>query len=158
LPYYRLTVLQAAGYGIVYFAKKMLEDKGISLEGKRCLITGSDSVSTLICFSVHAFLRTSYYLVILFVFFLNCCVVLCCVVLCCVPLYCTVPAVLCHVVILNSHHSSSSLSSYFPTILSHSFLHSPSALTLFYPFHSYHSFTSFLSSLVDFYSSGRETN
>ena len=38
--------LQAAGYGIVYFAKKMLADKGISLEGKRCLITGSDSVST----------------------------------------------------------------------------------------------------------------
>ena len=37
---------QAAGYGIVYFAKKMLADKGISLEGKRCLITGSDSVST----------------------------------------------------------------------------------------------------------------
>ena len=43
------TVFQAAGYGIVYFAKKMLEDKGISLEGKRCLITGSDSVSTLLC-------------------------------------------------------------------------------------------------------------
>eukprot|EP00596_Hydrurales_sp_CCMP1899_P002281 CAMPEP_0119051166 /NCGR_PEP_ID=MMETSP1177-20130426/72871_1 /TAXON_ID=2985 /ORGANISM="Ochromonas sp, Strain CCMP1899" /LENGTH=505 /DNA_ID=CAMNT_0007030283 /DNA_START=119 /DNA_END=1636 /DNA_ORIENTATION=- len=32
---------EATGYGIVYFAKKMLADKGLSLEGKRCLITGS---------------------------------------------------------------------------------------------------------------------
>lgn len=33
---------QAQGYGVAYFAKKMLADKGLSLEGKRCLITGSN--------------------------------------------------------------------------------------------------------------------
>ena len=42
----------------------MLEDKGISLEGKRCLITGSDSVSTVRAsdFShvVHLILSISY--------------------------------------------------------------------------------------------------
>eukprot|EP01038_Epipyxis_sp_PR26KG_P004966 gene4966-6941_t len=32
---------QAQGYGVVYFTKRMLEEKGMSLEGKRCLITGS---------------------------------------------------------------------------------------------------------------------
>jgi glutamate dehydrogenase (NADP+) len=32
---------QAQGYGIVSFAKLMLADKGVSLEGKRCLITGA---------------------------------------------------------------------------------------------------------------------
>lgn len=33
--------VQAHGIGVVHFAKIMLADKGISLEGKRCLITGS---------------------------------------------------------------------------------------------------------------------
>ena len=37
--------IQAHGYGVVYFAKKMLEDKGLSLEGKKCLITGSHYVA-----------------------------------------------------------------------------------------------------------------
>jgi glutamate dehydrogenase (NADP+) len=36
---------QALGYGIVYFAKKMLQDKGMSLEGKKCIIIGSHYVS-----------------------------------------------------------------------------------------------------------------
>lgn len=36
---------QAQGYGVVYFAKRMLEDKKTSLEGKRCLITGSNPTS-----------------------------------------------------------------------------------------------------------------
>lgn len=35
----------AQGYGVVYFAKKMLEDKGLSLEGKKCIITGSNVVA-----------------------------------------------------------------------------------------------------------------
>jgi len=37
--------VKAQGYGIAYFAKKMLEDKGQSLEGKKCLITGSHYVA-----------------------------------------------------------------------------------------------------------------
>lgn len=32
----------AKGLGVVYFAKRMLEAKGMSLEGKKCLITGSN--------------------------------------------------------------------------------------------------------------------
>ena len=36
---------QAAGYGVVEFAKCVLEDKGDTLKGKRCLITGSGKVS-----------------------------------------------------------------------------------------------------------------
>jgi glutamate dehydrogenase (NADP+) len=36
--------IKAHGYGVVYFAKKMLEDKGMSLAGKRCLVTGSHYV------------------------------------------------------------------------------------------------------------------
>jgi glutamate dehydrogenase (NADP+) len=35
----------AQGYGVVYFAKKMLEEKGMSLEGKKCLITGSNPIA-----------------------------------------------------------------------------------------------------------------
>ena len=38
-------VQQAQGLGIAYFAKKMLQDKGMSLEGKRCIITGSNATS-----------------------------------------------------------------------------------------------------------------
>lgn len=38
---------QAQGYGVVYFAKRMLEDKGLSLEGKKCLITGSSNIGNL---------------------------------------------------------------------------------------------------------------
>ena len=38
-------VQQAQGLGIAYFAKKMLQDKGLSLEGKRCIITGSNATS-----------------------------------------------------------------------------------------------------------------
>ena len=37
--------MQAQGVGVVYFAKKMLEEKGQSLQGKRCLITGSSYVA-----------------------------------------------------------------------------------------------------------------
>ena len=38
-------VQQAQGLGIAYFAKKMLQDKGMSLEGKRCIITGSNATA-----------------------------------------------------------------------------------------------------------------
>ena len=38
-------VQQAQGLGIAYFAKTMLQDKGMSLEGKRCIITGSNATS-----------------------------------------------------------------------------------------------------------------
>ena len=38
-------VQQAQGLGIAYFAKKMLQDKGLSLEGKRCIITGSNATA-----------------------------------------------------------------------------------------------------------------
>lgn len=36
---------QATGYGVVEFAKCALQDKGDTLKGKRCLITGSGKVS-----------------------------------------------------------------------------------------------------------------
>jgi glutamate dehydrogenase (NADP+) len=36
---------EATGYGAVYFAKYMLEDRGESLEGKRCVVSGSGNVS-----------------------------------------------------------------------------------------------------------------
>eukprot|EP00904_Undaria_pinnatifida_P010369 jgi/Undpi1/6462/HiC_scaffold_20.g08941.m1 len=36
---------EAAGYGVVEFAKCVLEDKGDTLKGKRCLITGSGKVA-----------------------------------------------------------------------------------------------------------------
>lgn len=42
---HRALVRQATGYGVVEFAKCMLEDKGDTLKGKRCLITGSGKVS-----------------------------------------------------------------------------------------------------------------
>lgn len=35
---------QAKGYGVAYFAKRMLADKGLSLEGKKCIVTGSEHV------------------------------------------------------------------------------------------------------------------
>lgn len=41
---YALSSTQATGYGVVEFAKCMLEDKGDTLKGKRCLITGSGKV------------------------------------------------------------------------------------------------------------------
>lgn len=44
LPAFMLP-LQATGYGVVEFAKCALEDKGDTLKGKRCLITGSGKVS-----------------------------------------------------------------------------------------------------------------
>lgn len=37
--------MHAQGYGVAFFAKKMLEDKGMSLVGKKCLITGSNYVA-----------------------------------------------------------------------------------------------------------------
>lgn len=40
--------IQAQGFGVAHFAKIMLADKGISLAGKRCLITGSNYVSQLL--------------------------------------------------------------------------------------------------------------
>ncbi len=36
---------EATGYGTVYFAKYMLEDRGESLEGKTCVVSGSGNVS-----------------------------------------------------------------------------------------------------------------
>jgi glutamate dehydrogenase (NADP+) len=36
---------EAPGFGVVHFAKQMLEDKGDSLEGKRCLIVGGGKVA-----------------------------------------------------------------------------------------------------------------
>jgi len=36
---------QAPGYGIVHFAKEMLNDKGDTLQGKRCLILGAGKVA-----------------------------------------------------------------------------------------------------------------
>lgn len=36
---------EATGYGSVYFAKYMLEDRGKSLEGKRCVVSGSGNVA-----------------------------------------------------------------------------------------------------------------
>ncbi|HAS14573.1 MAG TPA: NADP-specific glutamate dehydrogenase, partial [Idiomarina abyssalis] len=36
---------EATGYGAVYFAQCMMDDKGDSLEGKRCLISGSGNVA-----------------------------------------------------------------------------------------------------------------
>lgn len=37
--------LDAQGVGVAHFAKIMLEDKGLSLVGKKCVITGSSHVS-----------------------------------------------------------------------------------------------------------------
>lgn len=37
--------LDAQGVGVAHFAKIMLEDKGLSLAGKKCVITGSSHVS-----------------------------------------------------------------------------------------------------------------
>lgn len=37
--------IQAQGWSVAYFAKKMLADKGIDLKGKRCIVTGSNFVS-----------------------------------------------------------------------------------------------------------------
>ncbi|MBD3808361.1 MAG: NADP-specific glutamate dehydrogenase, partial [Epsilonproteobacteria bacterium] len=36
---------EATGYGIVYFAKNLLEDNGLFLEGKRCVVSGSGNVA-----------------------------------------------------------------------------------------------------------------
>jgi len=36
---------KASGFGVVHFAKNILEDKGESLKGKRCLIIGSGKVA-----------------------------------------------------------------------------------------------------------------
>ena len=36
---------QAPGYGVAHFANEMLQDRGDSLEGKRCLILGSGKVA-----------------------------------------------------------------------------------------------------------------
>lgn len=36
---------EATGYGSVYFAKYMLEDRGKTLEGKRCVVSGSGNVA-----------------------------------------------------------------------------------------------------------------
>ncbi len=36
---------EATGYGCVYFAKNMLEDRGETLKGKRCVVSGSGNVA-----------------------------------------------------------------------------------------------------------------
>jgi glutamate dehydrogenase (NADP+) len=40
---------EATGYGAVYFAAEMLKSRGDSLEGKRCLVSGSGNVSQYTC-------------------------------------------------------------------------------------------------------------
>ena len=40
---------EATGYGAVYFAQNMLEDRGQSLEGKVCAVSGSGNVATYCC-------------------------------------------------------------------------------------------------------------
>jgi glutamate dehydrogenase (NADP+) len=40
---------EATGYGAVYFAAEMLRSRGDSLEGKRCLVSGSGNVSQYTC-------------------------------------------------------------------------------------------------------------
>jgi glutamate dehydrogenase (NADP+) len=32
---------EATGYGVVYFAEAVLEDRGDKLEGKRCVVSGA---------------------------------------------------------------------------------------------------------------------
>lgn len=36
---------EATGYGCVYFAQNLLEDRGLSLEGKNCLVSGAGNVA-----------------------------------------------------------------------------------------------------------------
>lgn len=36
---------EATGYGTVYFANEILKDKGESLSGKRCAVSGSGNVA-----------------------------------------------------------------------------------------------------------------
>ena len=36
---------EATGYGVVYFAQCMMDDQDDSLDGKRCLISGSGNVA-----------------------------------------------------------------------------------------------------------------
>ena len=45
--------ISAQGYGAVYFAEEMLKDKGDSLQGKRCLITGSHYVALAVAQKLH---------------------------------------------------------------------------------------------------------
>ena len=40
---------EATGYGNVYFLKQMLETRGISLKGKKCLVSGSGNVAQYTC-------------------------------------------------------------------------------------------------------------
>jgi len=40
---------EATGYGAVYFAQNMLEDRGQSLEGKACAVSGSGNVAIYCC-------------------------------------------------------------------------------------------------------------
>lgn len=40
---------EATGYGAVYFAQNMLEDRGESLEGKICVVSGAGNVATYCC-------------------------------------------------------------------------------------------------------------
>ena len=40
---------EATGYGAVYFAQNMLEDRGESLEGKVCAVSGAGTVATYCC-------------------------------------------------------------------------------------------------------------
>ena len=130
----------------------MLEDKGISLEGKRCLITGSDSVSTLICFAVRALLSYSFNMGSFCSVFLS--------LLTFIPPFSFLP----------DYSPILFLLHFFPlmTFLSNFILSLPllqSFLPLLFPFFpccvmflSSHLYSSFLFFLSDFYSSGRETN
>ena len=36
---------EATGYGVVYFAQEMMATRGLTLEGRRCLISGSGNVA-----------------------------------------------------------------------------------------------------------------
>ena len=45
--------INAQGYGAVYFAEEMLKDKGDSLKGKRCMVTGSHYVALAVAQKLH---------------------------------------------------------------------------------------------------------
>ena len=44
---------EATGYGAVYFAESMLKERGESLEGKTCAVSGAGNVATYCCQKLH---------------------------------------------------------------------------------------------------------
>lgn len=47
--------MQAPGFGVVHFANEMLQDKGDSLQGKRCLILGAGKVARSVAQKLHEY-------------------------------------------------------------------------------------------------------